>query len=224
MRRPTAARPGSDRDESPLEPRAPDADNCGRVPGVERRMREIPIGQSEPDRNGAAHDDAPAAPGNFGIAVVVTVRNDRDELADLLTALRAQTHPPDEVIVVDGGSSDGTRALLAEERALELLPLTVIDAPGANISAGRNIGIDATRYERVASRTPAAARSRGGSRRSPRASTRPTSSAAPTGSTRARRSSAVSRSRSTRRPRRSATRGRWSRCRTGCSAAPSRWA
>jgi len=114
-------------------------------------MRDIPIGQSDPDRNGVAHEDAPAAgPGNYGIAVVVTVRDDREQLAELLQALAAQTHPPDEVIVVDGGSTDGTPELLAEEGARGSLPLRAIDAPGANISAGRNIGVDASSCERIA--------------------------------------------------------------------------
>ena len=107
-------------------------------------MSDISTGQPELDRNGAA------APVSDAIAVVVTVRDDRDQLAELLAALAEQTHPPDEVVVVDGGSTDGTRALLAEARAEGVLPLTIVDAPGANISAGRNIGVETTRHDLVA--------------------------------------------------------------------------
>ncbi len=57
---------------------------------------------------------------------------------DLIAAVRAQTRPPDEWIVVDGGSTDGTVDIL---RASNLR--TVIELPGANISAGRNRAIEA---------------------------------------------------------------------------------
>jgi cellulose synthase/poly-beta-1,6-N-acetylglucosamine synthase-like glycosyltransferase len=107
-------------------------------------MSDISTGQPELSRNGAP------APVKDGIAVVVTVRDDRDQLAELLAALAAQTHPPDEVVVVDGGSNDGTLELLADARDRGLLPLVIIDAPGANIAAGRNVGIEAASYDRVA--------------------------------------------------------------------------
>ena len=83
------------------------------------------------------------------ISVVVTVRDDREELALLLEALAAQTTPPAEVVIVDGGSSDGTRELAAGWRP-DSFPVRLIDAPGANISAGRNIGIEAAATEWIA--------------------------------------------------------------------------
>jgi glycosyltransferase involved in cell wall biosynthesis len=83
-----------------------------------------------------------------GISVVVTVFDDRAALAELLDALALQTRPPDEVVVVDAGSTDGTRELL-EER-IETMPLRVLSEPGANISAGRNAGIRAASHGWIA--------------------------------------------------------------------------
>ncbi len=72
------------------------------------------------------------------ISVVVTVKNEGESIHRLLDSLAAQTCAPDEVVVCDGGSTDGTLdALRAETR----LPLKVILRPGANISQGRNAAI-----------------------------------------------------------------------------------
>lgn len=48
------------------------------------------------------------------LAAVVVTYNRRDYLVDCLAALRKQTRLPDRIIVVDNGSTDGTRELLAE--------------------------------------------------------------------------------------------------------------
>ena len=48
------------------------------------------------------------------ISVVVTVYNAERYIGESLTAILSQTHPPDEVIVVDDGSTDDTPAELAK--------------------------------------------------------------------------------------------------------------
>lgn len=83
-----------------------------------------------------------------GISVVVTVFNDRAALLELLGALGSQTRRPDEVVVVDAGSTDGTRELL--EKRSDEMPLRVLSQPGANISAGRNAGIRAASNDWIA--------------------------------------------------------------------------
>jgi cellulose synthase/poly-beta-1,6-N-acetylglucosamine synthase-like glycosyltransferase len=83
------------------------------------------------------------------MSVVITVRDDAEALGRLLDALAAQTRRPDEVIVVDGGSRDGTVELLARW-ADGPLPLRVEEAPEANIAAGRNAGVRAARHEWIA--------------------------------------------------------------------------
>jgi glycosyltransferase involved in cell wall biosynthesis len=80
-----------------------------------------------------------------GISVVVTVRNDRAALGELLDALAVQDRPPDEIVVVDGGSDDGTLDLLRARPEV-----TVVELPGANISAGRNEGVRRAAHARIA--------------------------------------------------------------------------
>jgi glycosyltransferase involved in cell wall biosynthesis len=46
------------------------------------------------------------------VAVVITVYNGEEYVAEALTSILGQTRPPDEVIVVDDGSTDGTQRQL----------------------------------------------------------------------------------------------------------------
>ena len=92
-----------------------------------------------------ADPNGQATPADRAFSVVVTVRDDRDELGLLLEALARQSQPPVEAVIVDGGSTDGTSELAARWRP-DTFPVRLIDAPGANISAGRNIGIEAAKH------------------------------------------------------------------------------
>ena len=82
------------------------------------------------------------------ITLIATVLNEGDAIRRLLDSIAAQTHPPDEIVICDGGSTDHTVALLHEYAGR--LPLRVIERPGANISAGRNAAIDAATHDVIA--------------------------------------------------------------------------
>ena len=84
------------------------------------------------------------------VSVIVTVKNEERSLAALLDSLLAQTLPPAEVVVADGGSTDNTVPLL-ERYVSTGAPLRVLSVPGANISQGRNAAIATARNEIVAS-------------------------------------------------------------------------
>lgn len=78
----------------------------------------------------AARPPAPA------VSVVVTVLNEGGALGRLVDDLLPQLRPGDELVIVDGGSTDGSIEALPQHSAVR-----VEVVPGAGISAGRNHGI-----------------------------------------------------------------------------------
>lgn len=84
-----------------------------------------------------------------GISVVIPVLDDRAGLAQTLAALAEQHRLPDEVIVVDGGSRDGSDEL-ARGWLDGRLTLRLLCTPGSSIGAARNAGVRAARHSWVA--------------------------------------------------------------------------
>lgn len=82
------------------------------------------------------------------VSIIATVKNEGEALRPLLDSIIDQTHPPDEVVICDGGSTDATPAVLDEYR--RWLPLQVISAPDSNISQGRNRAIAAATGDIIA--------------------------------------------------------------------------
>jgi glycosyltransferase involved in cell wall biosynthesis len=79
------------------------------------------------------------------VSLITTVLNAGDHVGAFLTSVAAQTRAPDEVVIVDGGSTDGTLDVL---RAAE--GVTVFDEPGANIARGRNLALAHASHEVIA--------------------------------------------------------------------------
>lgn len=82
------------------------------------------------------------------ITLIATVLNEGDNLAAWLESFAQQTRQPDEIIIVDGGSSDNTLDIL--NRYTKRLPLQVIVREGCNISEGRNVAIAAAKGDILA--------------------------------------------------------------------------
>ena len=83
------------------------------------------------------------------ISVVIPAYNATPTLAETLRSALRQTHAELEVIVVDDGSKDGTRAM-AESFAAEDPRVRVISKANAGVAAARNTGIDAARGDFIA--------------------------------------------------------------------------
>src|SRR4029078_9093834 len=69
------------------------------------------------------HDTAPAS--NASVSVIIPTFNGGSGLAPTITSLHQQTLRPVEIIVVDDGSTDETRAIAERARALCLVDIVV---------------------------------------------------------------------------------------------------
>ncbi len=79
------------------------------------------------------------------VTLIATVLDAADHIGGFLASIDAQTRRPDEVVIVDGGSTDGTRSTLAgAERVV------IVESAGANIAQGRNLALAAATHEIIA--------------------------------------------------------------------------
>jgi glycosyltransferase involved in cell wall biosynthesis/GT2 family glycosyltransferase len=92
---------------------------------------------------------APARPRRT-VSLITTVLNERASMAALLDSIAAQTRPPDEIVIVDAGSDDGTCDIINDYLARGL-PARLIVVPGAGRAQGRNLAIRRSRGEIIAS-------------------------------------------------------------------------
>jgi glycosyltransferase involved in cell wall biosynthesis len=76
------------------------------------------------------------------VSLISTVLNEVELLDRWLESIKNQTRQPDEIVIVDAGSFDGTTEKLESVQAARELPVRVVVVPGANISKGRNVAIE----------------------------------------------------------------------------------
>ncbi len=76
------------------------------------------------------------------ISAVIPCRNESTYVVRLLEALRAQSHPPNEIVVVDGGSTDDTWEKVERySRAYPEAGIRLHRQPSGTIPANLNLGI-----------------------------------------------------------------------------------
>jgi glycosyltransferase involved in cell wall biosynthesis len=72
-----------------------------------------------------------------GVGVIVCVRDGEPWLAEALDSIVGQSRPPDELVIVDDGSSDGSMAIAAR------YPARIVPGPQAGIAAAYSTGVAA---------------------------------------------------------------------------------
>ena len=88
--------------------------------------------------------------GSQRVSVIVPSRDEVHNLPRVLAMIAAQTLRPDEVVIADGMSTDGSRELLAAAAAAGDVPVRVVDNPDRIVPAGLNRALEAATGDIVA--------------------------------------------------------------------------
>lgn len=84
------------------------------------------------------------------VSLVSTVYNEQSSIFEFLNSIAEQTRLPDEVIIVDGGSTDGTVDILREFAKHSDFVLYIACEGKCNIARGRNLAIRKATNEIIA--------------------------------------------------------------------------
>lgn len=82
------------------------------------------------------------------VSLITTERNEGSAIAEFINSALSQSLKPDEIIIADGGSTDGTLAII-KDYIKKGAPILLVNAPG-NRSVGRNAATRAASNEIIA--------------------------------------------------------------------------
>jgi glycosyltransferase involved in cell wall biosynthesis len=82
------------------------------------------------------------------ISLITTVKNEADNIYDYLESIQNQTLCPDEVVIVDGGSTDSTVKIIRDFAKASHLNIRLFEE-NCNIARGRNIAIESSVNELI---------------------------------------------------------------------------
>ena len=86
----------------------------------------------------------------MSVSVIIPVYNGERYLAEAIQSVLDQTLPPDEIIVVDDGSTDGTAEIVMMSSVTTSVPIRYIYQENQGPSVARNRGLHAARIDLVA--------------------------------------------------------------------------
>jgi len=86
------------------------------------------------------------------VSLICTLKNEVSSIDGFLNSIFSQSRIPDELIIVDGGSTDGTIDIIesyVDDKAA--FPINLLVCEGVNIAQGRNIAIKNANFDLIAS-------------------------------------------------------------------------
>ncbi len=84
------------------------------------------------------------------VTLISAVKNEAGNVEDWFDRIMNQTRLPDEIIIVDGGSTDGTLDKLIHYSQSSFIPVRIINCPESNIAKNRNRAISEAKYPIIA--------------------------------------------------------------------------
>ena len=84
------------------------------------------------------------------VSLIASVKNEENNIHDWFERINGQSRLPDEIIIVDGGSSDRTYELLIIYANKCLIPTQIHRLSNSNIAQSRNFAIMQSKYEVIA--------------------------------------------------------------------------
>ena len=91
--------------------------------------------------------------GDMKTSLIITVFNEEKTIERLLESLSKQSKKPEEIIIVDGGSTDATASVISNFQfpiSNKKTKIKFLKKPGATIAQGRNEGIKEAKGEIIA--------------------------------------------------------------------------
>lgn len=83
------------------------------------------------------------------VSVICTLKDEENSIKELIGSILSQSKLPDELVIVDGGSTDRTVKII--NSYIKKTPINLIIKKGVNIAEGRNIAIENAKYYLIAS-------------------------------------------------------------------------
>lgn len=83
------------------------------------------------------------------ISFITTVFNEEKNVENFINSVLNQSKKPNEIVIVDGGSTDKTIEIMKKMEAKSNVPIKIIVKKKANIALGRNIAIKNSKYDLI---------------------------------------------------------------------------
>lgn len=83
--------------------------------------------------------------------LVTTVFNESNRLNETIDNIEGQTLLPNQIVIVDAGSTDGTYEKLLQWKLNSTIPIKIIQNKGCNVAKGRNIAIQNSDFHIIVS-------------------------------------------------------------------------